>query len=164
MKTPHLLLTASNINRMRENLKHILDAKAMQAIDDELETNVAQLFRLGEEYLLFAGRQKNWRQCVSRLYYAAYNVTRAVRLACEGTYSRDPKEHKKISDLPKGFSSKSGTYSIQLPLLRDDRNLCDYDHTAAELDLIIPRKVSIVLVQDFINDAKLFLHSKGYKL
>jgi hypothetical protein len=84
----------------------------------------------------FAARQNNrwWRQKISRLYYGAYNVSRAVRLCVSGEFSDDSTDHKRIGDLPADFPNQA-LYKNRLNSLRDDRNLCDYDHTARAADL-----------------------------
>ena len=146
---------------MRQNLVHLLDGPAMQSIDEEIGRNVRQLFALGEDHYDFGKRSaKNWRQAVSRTYYGAYAVWRAIRLYVQGSYSTDPGEHKKIDQLPDDFPNKS-TYSNQLKVLREDRNVCDYDHAADEGDLVLGTKESLDLVLRFTDDARSYLERKG---
>lgn len=162
MKTPHILLATSNVVRMRQNLAHVLDTAALTALDGEIRNNVIGLFKLGRYHLDFAKTlpTKDWRQECSRLYYAAYNMQRAVRLADSGNYSTDSTDHKKIGSLPAAFP-KHATYEVQLPILREDRNLCDYDHSAAVTDLAIAIADARALVNGFAIDAASFLLSKG---
>jgi hypothetical protein len=162
VRTPHLLLAAPNLRRLQANIVHIVDAKAMAALDAEICSNVADLYRLGRQHYLFAMRQNNaaWRQKISRLYYGAYNGSRAIRLCVQGDYSTDATDHKKIGDLPDNFPNRE-TYKNRLNTLRDDRNLCDYDHTARSGDLSIGVKDSILLVTDFLSDAHGLLKQRG---
>ena len=53
------------------------------------------------------------------------------------------------------------TYTNRLVVLREDRNLCDYDHTAGEADLVIGRKESLELVSKFIANARRYLEGRG---
>ncbi len=82
VKTPHILLAASNTRKMLENLRNVLDVGACDAIEQEINKNVISLFELGEEHFRFAQgiERRVWRQRMSRLYYGAYNVRRAIVL------------------------------------------------------------------------------------
>ena len=164
MKTPHLLL-AGNPKRLRANLVHILNGAALKAIDAEIDSNIKGLVRLGQEHQAFANGLPNlhWRQIVSRSYYAAYSFSRAVRLCHDGHYSTEVADHKALGDLPKGFQDQN-RYANKLPLLRDDRNLCDYDHSATLADLAIPIDEARQLVSDFLKDATVYLIAQGVHL
>jgi hypothetical protein len=165
MKEPHILLAANNCQRLKRNLAHIIDSTAIQAIEDEINSTVSGLFRLGVEHYQFAASQSRaqWRQIISRLYYGAYNVSRSVRLHVDGHYHTDSDDHKRVKNLPDDFPNKN-TYSNQLESLRSDRNLCDYDHTADEADLLISSQDALALVQDFINEARNYLTNRGMSL
>ena len=165
MKTPHLLLAAGNPRRLKNNLVNVIDPTAISAIETEICANVAQLSILGRHHYLFAIRQNNhwWRQKISRLYYGAYNVSRAVRLCVSGDFSEDSSDHKKIGDLPNDFPNEA-TYKNRLNSLRDDRNLCDYDHTAHLADLGIGLNDAITFVAEFLRDARTYLKPRGVKL
>jgi hypothetical protein len=164
LKTPHLL-NLGNPRRAKENLSGILDQAALDRIEDEIGTNAEALYRLGRQHYLFAIRQShpNWRQRVSRLYYAAYNVSRAIRLFVSGAYSTEVKEHQKFNELPDDFPSKA-RYANQLAVLREDRNMCDYDHTCRASDLVLGTTQSTSLVKEFIDTARSYLAKKGLKL
>jgi hypothetical protein len=162
MRTPHLLRAASNVRKLKENLIHLLDDAALAAIGSEISANIVQLYALGRNHYRFAVRQNNrsWRQKISRLYYGAYNTSRAIRLAVNGDYSTDSSDHKKIETLPDDFPRKS-IYSNRLGVLRDDRNLCDYDHTVRIGDLLIGVDEAVELVQQFMTDAQVYLSNRG---
>jgi hypothetical protein len=161
LRTPHILRASSNVRKLRENISHILDEGALGRIDSEIQRNVKQIFALGENHYQFGQQHSaNWRQAVSRSYYGAYNVSRAIRLFVSGAFSTDVKEHQKFHDLPDDFPKRS-TYANQLKILREDRNLCDYDHTAEEGDLIIGLAESLGLVAEFIVDARSYLRGRG---
>ena len=100
---------------------------------------------------------------MSRLYYAAYNVSRAVRLFVSGDYSSDVKDHQRFDRLPEDFPRKD-KYANQLAVLRDDRNMCDYDHTCRSNGLVLSTAQSTSLVIEFVDDAKSYLVGKGLKL
>ncbi len=165
LKPPHILLAAPNTREMLENLRHVLDTSACDAIQQEINENVKALFALGEEHFQFAmqSQKKFWRQRISRLYYGAYNVRRAVQLHFDGVYQTDVSDHKKIGFMPDSFPNKK-TYQQRLADLRNDRNLADYDHVADESDLLLTQDEAEDLVTDFINDARNFLKNRGVTL
>lgn len=163
MKPPHILLASSNPNRLLENLKHIVNGAAIEQIQSEIERNVLQLLSMGKEFLMFSSGlpSEHWRHRTSRLYYAAYLVFRAVRLASDGHYSTESEEHKRISkQIPTGFPDRE-RYMNQLGDLRDDRNLADYDHSIDESDLLFTFDEAKSLVTDFIRDSEIYLKRKG---
>jgi hypothetical protein len=162
MKTPHLLRASGNVRMMKENLINIISRNALSAIQSEINRNVKQLFALGMSHYNFAVRQNNrsWRQKVSRLYYASYNVSRAVRLCEDGEFSTEVADHKKVGSLPDRFPNKS-SYANRLSILREDRNLCDYDHTCLIGDLVTSVPDAIVLVEEFLRDARTYIRGKG---
>ena len=131
MKTPHLL-NLGNPRKVKDNLSGLLDATALGLIESEIEGNTRALMVLARTHYRFAARQSapNWRQKVSRLYYAGYNAARALRLYVNGEYSTDVKDHQKFENLPNDFPSRS-RYINQLAILREDRNTCDYDHLSS---------------------------------
>jgi hypothetical protein len=164
LKSPHFLRASNNVRQMRANLVVVLSPAELKIIDDEITKNAAQLFRLGASHYNFAKRQnaRAWRQKVSRLYYAAYNISRAIRLWVKGEFATDVGDHKRV-DLPDDFPDRN-TYSNRLSALRDDRNLCDYDHTARARDLIEDAAAWLKFVTKFERDARAYLRSRGVLL
>jgi hypothetical protein len=165
LKSPHILLAAGNLNKLKLNLVNVIDAAAMHAIEEEISMNAAALYFLGKTHYSFAIRQTNraWRQTISRLYYGAYNVSRRVGLYMSGEYSSESDDHKTIGDLPKDFPTRE-SYRNRLAALRDDRNLCDYDHTARSADLSIGVADSVDLVEHFLKDTRTYLGRQGVKI
>ncbi len=159
------LLSLGNPRKVKENLSDILEADALNAIEIEIENNVQSLYTLALSQFRFAKKQPpiHWRQKVSRLYYAAYNGSKAVRLYVCGEYSTDVKDHKKIGNFPKDFPRRS-TYSNQLSVLREDRNLADYDHASSARDLTNSTSESFDTVTDFLRDVYEYLSKKGLTL
>ena len=164
LSSPHLLLASSNSHKMLKNLRHILDAGACDAIQNDINLNVRQLFNLGESHYMFAKQLdiEHWRQRISRFYYGAYNVRRAIGLHHNGSYGTEVDDHKKTL-LPDELNNHS-TYSNKLGVLRDDRNLSDYDHTSVESDLVNTQNDTELFVTSFIDDAKAYLVSRGVTL
>jgi hypothetical protein len=162
---PHILLASTNIRRMKTNLTGIIPPQAIDQIETALLDNVAQLYTLGRTHFLFARRQNNraWRQKVSRFYYGAYNASRALRLCERGDFSTDASDHKKVGDLPGPLPSRA-RFENQLNALRDDRNLCDYDHTATIGDLVLGLLPTEQLVTDFLAESKTYLLARGVAL
>lgn len=165
MKSPHILLLRKNLVELKQELGGILSKKSLKAFDDEVRKNVVQLFGLGNEHLTFANSlpAAQWRQVISRAYYAAYSVSKSVRLAVHGHYSQEVKDHDKVGDLPDDFPDRN-TFANRLRLLRDDRNLCDYDHTAVEGDLSSTRVDTLALVTDLANRARVYLYARGIRV
>jgi len=165
MKSPHILLLKKNVVDLKRELAGVLNKGSARAFDREIRRNVIQLFHLGKNHLDFARstRPPHWRQVVSRCYYGAYSVSKAVRLAVSGQYSQEVKDHEKVSDLPDDFPDKS-TYANRLRLLRDDRNLCDYDHTAVEADLGLSSVDTLVIVSNFVQHASKYLRGRGFRV
>ena len=165
MKEPHLLLLNKNVVELRKQLAGVLSAKSARAFDAEIIGNVVQLFRLGEEHYRFASsiHGSHWRQIVSRSYYAAYNVSKAIRLTVSGHYSQEVKDHEKVGSLPDDFPNRN-TYANKLGLLRDDRNLCDYDHTVTPADLSSTVADTLKLVGDLVIDARKYLKTRKVRV
>ena len=165
MRSPHILLLNKNVVELKRELAGVLTKGSAQAFDREVKLNVIQLFNLGGHHLDFARSTPtlHWRQVVSRCYYGAYSVSKAVRLAVRGQYSQEVKDHEKVGDLPDDFPDKN-TYANRLRLLRDDRNLCDYDHTALEADLGLSGADTLTLVGNFVLHARGYLRARQFRV
>lgn len=161
MKTPHLL-NLGNPRKVKENLSGLLDAAALQLIESEIELNARGLLALARNQYRFALRQTrpNWRQQVSRLYYAGYNASRAVRLYVHGEYSTDVKDHQRFDKLPNDLPNRA-RYANQFAVLREDRNACDYDHLFMAGDLALGTQAATELVRDFLDDIVVYLRNSG---
>ena len=75
----------------------------------------------------------------------------------------DSSDHKRIEVLPDDFPNKN-RHANRLGVLRDDRNLCDYDHTAKLADLVVGVKEAAELVQQFLRDAQGYLKRRGVSI
>jgi hypothetical protein len=165
IKEPHLFNAAANPLKMIRNLTGILEDIELNKIRNEIDKNVVGLFRLGEDHFVFARtiRSSEWRQKVSRLYYAAYNVRRSVALKHDGSYTTDSSDHQKVDVLPDTLNNHA-LYRLKLKNLRDDRNLADYSHLAAESDLLLSVIEAEKVVSELLADAKKFLTDSGITL
>ena len=165
LKEPSILLAASNCQKMIRNLQHVLDQPAVDALQEEVRRHVTKLFHLGDHHFRFATSidNRHWRQKVSRFYYAAYNIRRAIALNASGHFAMDVKDHKRIGEFPDDFPN-SNTFATGLEGLRDDRNLADYNHDATENDLLmVPGDVE-TLVTEFRAEANKYLTDHGITL
>lgn len=162
MKSPHLLLASGNPRKLKAELSGILEVNAIEAIEAEICQNVRGLFRLGLRHFGFATgpASSDWRQAVSRLYYAAYAASRAVRLEVGGHFSRESSDHGRVGDLPDDFAKRE-QFKNQLETLREDRNLADYDHTATEKDLIFSVTEATEIVKEFLDLSRRYLADRG---
>jgi hypothetical protein len=165
LKEPHLFNAASNPLKIIRNLAGILLATELDKIRAEVDVNVVGLFRLGQMHYAFARSvaATEWRQRISRLYYGAYNVRRAVALKYDGTFSTDSSDHQNVDRLPDAVNN-AATYRVKLKNLREDRNLADYNHLAQVADLLISPSDYEIMVTDFIEDATRYLTSQGVTL
>lgn len=165
LREPHVLLASGNPQRLLRNLTHILTAEELQKINGAILSEGRALYALGQSHFTFAMSlpTSEWRQNISRLYYAAYNVKRALTLMSDGGFSTDSGDHQKIDMLPDSIENKE-IYKARLKTLRDDRNLCDYSHLATENDLLINVADARTLVTNFMSDSKQFLLDKGVQL
>lgn len=102
LKEPHVLLASSNAQKLLRNIAAVIGPDAVKKIQDEIDQNARGLFHLGGNHMAFAAGipKSEWRQRISRFYYAAYNVKRAVSLKYDGTFSTDPSDHKKLTSYP----------------------------------------------------------------
>ena len=165
-KLPHMgppnLLHLGNPRKMKQTLASILPEDALAAIESEIEKHVKDLYRLGLQHFRFAISQppRHCRKKASRLYYAAYNVSRSVRLYVHGEYSIEAGDHGKVGQLPDDFPNKA-TFSNQLRLLREDRNTADYDHVSQARTLVLSPSDADLLVKNFLTAGKYYLHGRG---
>ena len=159
---PHLLLASSNPVKMLQNLAHILNAAELAKITDDLDKNARSLFHLGETHHNFALplTDADWRQKISRLYYAVYNVRRAIQLKYNGSFSTDASDHNKLDLLPDTLANKD-SHIVNLRNLREDRNLADYNHMAVIGDLVITPTEAENFSTTFIADSRSYLATRG---
>ena len=164
MKDPHLL-RAGNTRKITHNLKGIINSEALAAIEHSLHENVRQIYRLARHHYVFAAGldAPHWRHSISRVYYGAYLTNRAIRLFVTGDYSTDVKDHQRFNQLPVDFPNRD-RFANQLAILREDRNLSDYDHTANAAELVIGKSASISLVGEFLDVTKMYCSGKGLSL
>ncbi len=162
LRSPHLLLASANDLKMINNLNHLLEVTELQKLTSELHRNVVELYNLGIAHYTFAAdlRDEDWRQKISRLYYAVYNVRRALMLKHNGSFSTDASDHQKIDDLPEQLKNRE-SHITNLRTLREDRNLADYSHLARVEDLIIKPNDAKVFASSFIENCKEYLTMNG---
>ena len=162
LSEPHIFLVNSNPQVLLRNLQGVLSPAELNKIQVEVVANVVGLFNLGVGHFTFAKSlpSTEWRQKISRHYYGAYNVRRALVLNDSGTFSTDSSDHKEVNKIPAALANV-GAHQQMLKTLRDDRNLCDYSHVAKESDLLSPVEAVELGVQQFVNDVKSFLIANG---
>jgi len=162
LKEPHILLASSNPYRVIKNLNGVLSAAELAKIQSAIDSNALALLSLGESHYNFAKAipSSEWRQKVSRFYYAVYNVRRAVSLRHDGSFSTDSSDHNNVDQIPEQLEG-AAIYKSKFRNLRDDRNLADYSHLATEADLLISVVDAENLATNFIIHAKNFLTMIG---
>lgn len=163
LNPPHLLLASPNPMKMISNLNHLLTAAELGKLTAELDRNVVALFDLGRTHFNFAAdlnNNGNWRQKISRLYYAVYNVRRAVALKHSGAFSTDSSDHKNVDQLPDNVANRE-SHITNLRNLRQDRNLADYNHLGQVTDLVVAPDAALNFATQFIRDCQAFLLDQG---
>ena len=162
LREPHLLLASSNPMGLMRNLKGLIDDAQIAQIDGSVSLECRRLYELASSHRSFADQidPSEWRQKVSRFYYAAYNCRRAVLLRFDGSFSTDASDHQKVDQIPDVIAN-SATFSRRLKDLREDRNLADYSHTAVEADLLVSVADAQVIVSEFFEASKVYLADKG---
>lgn len=165
LSPPHLLLASTNPMKMIRNLDHLLSKQELKKLTDDLDRNVVQLFELGVSHFKFAAplTDADWRQKISRLYYAVYNIRRAVMLKDSGAFSTESSDHKTVDQLPDKIRNKE-LHITKLRELREDRNLADYSHLAVITDLVISPTDALTFSIQFIDDCRQFLLTSGVAL
>ncbi len=162
-KSP-ILKIPRNSGELIAELRPIIGVRASNRLQDEVNSNVIGLFKLGEMHFHFASQpliaHGDWRQIVSRAYYGVYNVVRAIKLNKFGVYSTDVSDHKEVQNLPDDFPNHDSRKNI-LKQFRDDRNTADYDHDANESDLNQSASNAVAFSVSFIVDARAYLQARG---
>ncbi len=158
-------LKIGNPNMIVGILDGLLEPDQIDLINLQQRLQAKAMFDLGLSHFRFGKSLNNthWRQRVSRFYYGAYNGSKAIRYLVDGAHSTDSSDHKRIGDLPKGFPMRE-TYNARLKELRDDRNKCDYDHTARARDLFISQTNAEQLTGDFLRHTLAYLNGRGLDL
>ena len=158
-------LKVGNPNKIANAYQGVLDPAAILLIREQARHHTAAMYKLGVSHYRFAISlsRPHWRQKISRLYYAGYNVSKSVRFDSDGNHSSDVKDHQKVGSLPDDFPNRA-TYENELKNLRNDRNLCDYDHIAMASDLLKSTKYYKHLITEFLRDAHDHLRTRGVSL
>jgi len=158
-------ITIGNPRKIKTILTGVVDQNALNSIENEIRKNTQQLFDLALYHYRFAGPLSSyqWRQKVSRLYYAGYSCTKATRYYATGIYSTDGSDHKKVGDLPADFPN-AATFSNKLSVLRNDRNTCDYDHMSRASDLVISTPEAAQIIRDLLKETKAYFAAQGFSL
>ncbi|MCZ8312988.1 MAG: hypothetical protein O9320_19235 [Magnetospirillum sp.] len=159
---PNILLASKNVNSMIKNLEHVLTQPELDKIHKSLDVHVTGLFELGIEHYKFAKNlpSTQWRQKISRCYYAVYHVRRATMLKINGHFSQDVSDHGTAGDIPNELSNREAHINF-LRSLREDRNLADYTHGASESNLVNPVSSAFQAAEKFIADCQTLLTSRG---
>jgi len=165
LREPHLFNAGPNPLKLINNLEGLIDQNALTNLRKEIDRNVVLLFKLGISHYQFAcaAERTEWRHRISRYYYGAYNVKRAVALKNSGQFSTDSSDHKAIDQIPSEMTN-AAAFRVRLVNLRDDRNLADYSHLAVVGDLLSPPDDWERFVHDFIESARQYLTSQQVQL
>jgi hypothetical protein len=152
-----------NLLKVARCLGGVLSVDELRKIQQVHVRNVWEGIGLARAHLRFAkstGGPSNWRQRVSRAYYACYCASRAVRLAQHGGFSTDVEDHKKIGQLPDDFPRRD-VWAELFVKFRGDRNLADYDPTVGASALEHTTREYVERADRFLRDAVAYLRSKG---
>lgn len=152
----------TNARSVRTKLTGVVDQNALDAIEAEITAQCESLFQLALNHYRMASECANhqWRHRISRRYYASYSCSKSVRYMSDGTISTEVKDHARIARLPADFGQRS-RFETDLDVLREDRNMCDYDHLARVPDLNFTVVEVDHLVGDFLREGQIWLKSRG---
>lgn len=158
-------LRAGNPRKIISCYNNLLGMESISALKTELDDHVKAIYALALNHFQFAERQRNteWRQKVSRYYYACYNASKALRFHMDGNFSSDVTDHKKIGDLPDDFPNKE-YFKNKIESMRTDRNSCDYDHQIAQDDLIDSPESIRNVSTDFLEEVQIYCNNRGLAL
>ncbi|ATN34472.1 hypothetical protein ACO34A_11735 [Rhizobium sp. ACO-34A] len=158
-------LKAGNPRKIVACYAGLLGAGLTKIVEDELEIHAKAIYALSVDHFEFAERQKSaeWRQKVSRYYYACYNASKAVRFHFDANLSTDVSDHKKIGELPNDFPNRE-YYKNTLDAMRTDRNSCDYDHAVTVTDLLKKPEETGKIAEEFLADVQSYCLSRGLDL
>lgn len=158
-------LKAGNPRRIAILYSAVLSNDSRQRIENELNEHVLGLFELGVTHFKFAERLRSseWRQQISRYYYACYNASKALRFFSDGNFSAEVADHKKVGELPDDFPERD-RFKLNLETMRTDRNTSDYDHIAGVDDLLSTPTDIALTTRDFLNTVKDYCLARGLPL
>lgn len=155
-------LSIGNPKKILVSLTGLINEDQLEILNEEHRRHSKAMFDLGLYHFRFAAslHTSHWRQRVSRLYYGAYNGSKAIRYLVDGSHSTEVSDHKKVGNLPDDFPDHE-TFGVRLKELREDRNTCDYNHAANAGDLFILQNDAVDLVRNFLRTTKGYLNSRG---
>ncbi|KQZ97362.1 hypothetical protein ASD74_09240 [Rhizobium sp. Root564] len=158
-------LKIGNHRKISDIYSHFMNSSEIDKIRLEISRHTASIYHLSLHHYTFAASipKRQWRQRVSRLYYAGYNASKAIRFDNDGSHSTDVKDHSKVGLLPDRFPNKA-TYENELKNLREDRNSCDYDHLSTITDLLAKPNEYQNLILQFLRDTHDYLSARGNTL
>lgn len=158
-------LKVGNHQKICSLYSEFMTESEVEKIRNEMRKHTKSMFDLALEHYNFAVsiRKYQWRQRISRLYYASYNASKAIRFDHDGAHSTDVKDHSKIGALPKGFPDQA-LLENKLTNLREDRNSSDYDHLSTKNDLLSQPDEYQDLVLEFLQKAHDYLSGRGNTL
>lgn len=158
-------LKAGNPRKIAALYSAILSAETVANIENELSEHALALFSLALDHYNFAERQRasEWRQRVSRYYYACYSASKALRFFVDGNLSAEVTDHKRIGELPDDFQDRE-RFKLNLETMRTDRNTSDYDHIAVVGDLLSTPSDVANTTKEFLIAVKVYCQNRGLEL
>ncbi len=171
-KTPLLkrpeILELDNHAKVSRILRLVGNQPNLGWYEDAVHEVVRKWFALGQYHLRIAralsSRPKEWRSVVSRGYYAAYNISRAVRYLTDGRVKYDASDHQVAPNLPSDFPDQA-TWANFLIDFRSDRNLADYEPWNDAFRKLSRRPdTSLDMATEFLRKARSYLRKRGMKI
>ena len=159
------ILAFGNSRKIETHLADVIGPDATLLISEEIAKQSSKIFALGVSHYNFAKTcpRHHWRQKVSRLYYACYNSSKAIRYYKTGVFSSDVGDHKKIDVIPDNFPEKE-RFKSQLGAFRTCRNQADYDHLVKASDLAFTTKEIFDVTKEFLLLSKKYLIENGCEI
>jgi len=158
-------LKAGNPRKIISCYSMLLGDTFTRGVEAEIAVHTTAIFALATSHFEFAERQRSseWRQKISRYYYACYNGSKALRFQVDGAFSADVSDHKKVGELPSDFPNRD-YYKNKMESMRTDRNSCDYDHAVMVADLLDTPENIGQFTRDFLDQVKAYCNARGLSL
>ena len=152
-----------NHMEFRAKLSKLGLVAAEAAIKDYAHYVGLRWLKLAETHLREAKRAlegRSSRATYSRVYYAAYNASKAVRYIASGYVSLKADDHQKASELPGDFPNRT-KWGPSITKLYEQRLRADYDNWGGKSShFTMKRTLAVNVASDFLKSCRAYLKDR----